>query len=291
MGSTNCCTDKDSGDYYGYCKHNTQSNEGEGDYCPDGSDYVCKGGNCPAAVTCEYQSKSHKSDMPRWGSVKCTGGSDGKTCPQGFAEGMFCLEDHSCTDSAPKICCNSLPLSLAPTPTPTAAPTAVVTAAPSVEATATPTAKPTSARDQPVCVTGSFQMKCKGDGSQDKEVHEALSRTVSKSCQMEKKKVVTGPDCDRVCPADKNNNHNGGEDNNYGSGSSSYGSGSSSGDSSSYGSGSSSGSNGKGGKGGNRLLADSTYVTSTVSFTMVATAEGTSSLLLLSHLLPTLLLT
>jgi hypothetical protein len=93
-----------------------------------------------------------------------------------------------------------------------------------------------------------------------------------------------------VCPADKNN-HNGGEDNNYGSGSSSYGSGSSSGDSSSYGSGSSSGSNGKGGKGGNRLLADSTYVTSTVSFTMVATAEGTSSLLLLSHLLPTLLLT
>lgn len=97
-GMTDCCANSTSSDY-GVCK---DSNAYE---CPDGSKFICNGGNCPSGIRCNYVKSTCPTPGKCWGSVVCTGSS----CPSGYYNGMFCHQDGRSGNF--KVCC-----SLAPTP-------------------------------------------------------------------------------------------------------------------------------------------------------------------------------
>lgn len=98
VGMTDCCGDSKN-QAYGYCK---DSNAYE---CPDGSKFICNGGNCPAGIRCDYVNPNCPDPKHCWGSVVCTGPS----CPPGYYNGMFCHEDGKSDNF--KVCC-----ALAPSP-------------------------------------------------------------------------------------------------------------------------------------------------------------------------------
>lgn len=81
FGFTKCnaCVDDDE---YGYCDNSDAM-------CPDGSKFVCNGGNCPSGLDCKYV--NDKCDKHCWGVTQCSGSS----CPQDYKEGMFCKQDGS----------------------------------------------------------------------------------------------------------------------------------------------------------------------------------------------------
>lgn len=97
VGMTDCCGNSTNTDY-GVCKDSNAYN------CPDGSKFVCNGGNCPKTIQCNYVKSTCPFPGQCWGSVVCTGSS----CPSGYYNGMFCHQDGKSGNF--KVCCSMAPV-------------------------------------------------------------------------------------------------------------------------------------------------------------------------------------
>jgi hypothetical protein len=99
-GSSDCCADFQAGAYSDpTCKSSGEPN------CP--SDTLCRGGNCPATVACDYEGSEELCTQGSkcWGRLTCTGGPAG--CPPGYEEGQFCFQAGGSQQF--KVCCDTLP--------------------------------------------------------------------------------------------------------------------------------------------------------------------------------------
>jgi hypothetical protein len=92
IGQTDCCGIVGN-TAYGICKDSNAHD------CPDGSRFICNGGNCPSGIVCNYVNPQCQDPRHCWGTISCIG-----NCPSGYYNGMFCHEDGSSNNF--KVCCS-----------------------------------------------------------------------------------------------------------------------------------------------------------------------------------------
>jgi hypothetical protein len=96
VGSTDCCG-APSDSSYGVCKDSKAFD------CPNGSKFICNGGNCPKTISCNLVNPTCTDKSHCWGYVSCPLGA----CPSGYKEGMFCHGDGNSGNF--KVCCSMAP--------------------------------------------------------------------------------------------------------------------------------------------------------------------------------------
>jgi len=92
IGQTDCCGVVGNIDY-GVCKDSNAHD------CPNGSRFICNGGNCPNGIVCNYVNPLCPDPRHCWGTISCVG-----SCPVGYYNGMFCHEDGASNNF--KVCCS-----------------------------------------------------------------------------------------------------------------------------------------------------------------------------------------